>query len=148
MSNNKTKVLSSRTQNNFSQILTLKIEKLQKPEEFNSNFKEKIEEAYNQCKSNDKQIKDNGYAYLKAYYEIEPDYRGLKSKLEDAEYILGKKIRPIDNNVKNKAQNLYTQANKAFINAGTNQTKLQQALALVDQAIDLDSNNKKDYSNE
>jgi len=122
-----------------AQILTLKIEKVKNPTEFNKNFKDKVDEAANQCKSKDSEMQERGYAYLKAYYEIDPEFKGLKNKLNQAEIDTGKKPQPVDNSIKNKAQNYYAQALKTYNNAGTNQAKLRQALNLVDQAIDLDS---------
>jgi hypothetical protein len=123
-------------------ILSLKIEKILRPQEFSSNLKTKIEEAVNQCKSKDSDVQEKGYAYLKAYAELEPDYPELNQKIVQAEIDMGKRPAPVDNSAKTRAQTLFVQARRTFNSAGENENQLQRALNLIEQAIDLDSSLK------
>ncbi len=123
-------------------ILSLKIEKVLRPQEFSSNLKTKIEEAVNQCKSKDSDVQEKGYAYLKAYAELEPDYPELNQKIVQAEIDMGKRPAPVDNSAKTRAQTLFVQARRTFNSAGENKNQLQRALNLIEQAIDLDSSLK------
>ena len=63
--------------------MTLRINRLLDPKKFSEEFSQKIEMAKMMCKSKDTQ--QEGYANLLDYYELEPNYKGLKDLIYQVE---------------------------------------------------------------
>ena len=104
-------------------------------------FAQKIQTAKLMCQS--KETRQEGYANLLDYAELQPDYPGLKDLIYQVEIDIGIRQKPVDNSGANKARRLIADAQKTFNSAGTNTKKLQEALDKLNQALALDSNNQK-----
>ncbi|MBR6913714.1 MAG: hypothetical protein IKN34_07930 [Treponema sp.] len=139
--------------NDDAAFLRLKIEKLLDPESFQAGFKKRIDDA-NKLKSAEK------LATLETLLKINPSYPGLAKKVEDLQYELGFKTRPVaqtSSSAKNsssdsqnqaaetqkRAENLYAQAQRIFQNAGNNQSELQRASSLLDEIIRMYSRDRR-----
>ena len=127
--------------NQEAAILTLRINRLKDPQKFKEEFAQKIQTAKLMCQS--KETRQEGYANLLDYAELQPDYPGLKDLIYQVEIEIGIRQKPVDNSGANKARRLIADAQKTFNSAGTNTKKLQEALDKLNQALALDSNNQK-----
>lgn len=125
--------------NQTASVLTLRINKLMDPDKFNEEFPLKIQNAQQLFKSSE--TRQTGYTSICDYYDIDPKYKGLADIKEQMEYDIGIKQRPIDRSAVARSQRLAQQAQSIFNSAGTNETRLKQALELVNQAISLNRNN-------
>ena len=85
------------------------------------------------CQKTD--TRQEGYANLLDYYELEPNYSGLKDLIYKVEIEIGIRQRPVTKTSENSAKKLITQAQTAYKNAGNDNAKLKKALALVDEAL-------------
>lgn len=121
--------------NRDASLLTLKINKLKDPAKFNQELSQKIELAKMMCQR--KSSQQEGYANLLDYYDIEPNYKGLKNLIYQVEIDIGIRQKPVDNSGERKAQRLFADAQKMFNNAGDDEAKLNAALAKIDEAIAL-----------
>jgi len=126
--------------NQEASLLTLKINRLQNPEKFNDELAQKIEAAKFMCKNKDTQ--QEGYANLLDYYQLEPEYKGLKNLIYQVEIEIGIRQKPADNSSKQKAKNLYTEAKKMFAAAGTDRVKLENALEKINESLAINSDDK------
>ena len=120
-------------QNKDANLLRLKIQQVQNPDEFNTRFAQRVETARQEYKQKDKQL--SAYNDLSDLAQINPNYPGLNKLIEEIEYEIGKKVRPVDRSGIVQSENLTQEARKLFDAAGNNQQKLQQALSKVDQAL-------------
>lgn len=127
--------------NQEAAILTLRINRLKDPQKFKEEFAQKIQTAKLMCQS--KETRQEGYANLLDYAELQPDYPGLKDLIYQVEIDIGIRQKPVDNSGANKARRLIADAQKTYNSAGTNTKKLQEALDKLNQALALDSNNQK-----
>ena len=82
------------------------------------------------------------YNTLTDYYNLVPDYRGLKDTIYNLEIELGMRQRPVDNSAQARSTRLTNQAQTQFNNAGSNMTRLNQALETVNEALRLNPNNR------
>ena len=82
------------------------------------------------------------YNTLTDYYNLVPDYKGLKDVLYNLEIELGMRQRPVDNSAAARSTRLTTQARNQFNSAGSDVTKLNRALDTVNEALKLNPNNK------
>ena len=126
--------------NQEASILTLRINRLMDPEKFQNEFAQKIEVAKMMCKSSSTQ--QEGYANLLDYYELEPNYKGLKDLIYQVEIDIGIRQKPVSNTGASKAKKLVADAQKIYNSAGNDTAKLQSALSKVDEALALVSDNK------
>lgn len=126
--------------NQEAAILTLRINRLKDPQKFKEEFAQKIEMAKMMCKS--KETRQEGYANLLDYYQLEPDYKGLKDLIYQVEIDIGIRQKPVDNSAETKAKRLISDATSLYNSAGNNTQKLQQALEKVDAALAIVSDNK------
>ena len=126
--------------NQEASLLLLKIDRLQNPEKFEEEFAQKVNTAIAQSKNKDTMAQ--AYNTLTDYYNLVPDYKGLKDVIYNLEIELGMRQRPVDNSAATRSTRLTTQAQTQFNNAGTNTTRLNQALETVNEALRLNPNNK------
>ena len=119
--------------NQDAALLTLKINRELDPQKFQQEFSQKIEAARLMCQK--AESRQEGYANLLDYYELEPDYAGLKSLIYQVEVDIGIRQKPVTKNSESSAKKLISQAQTAYKNAGNNEAALKKALALVDQAL-------------
>jgi len=125
--------------NQKSSMLTLKINRLRNPQKFNDEFAQKIQVAKNMTKS--ASLRQEGYANLLDYYELDPDYKGLKDLIYQVEIDIGIRQKPVDNSASAKAKRLYSEAEKLFNSAGNDSSKLKNALAKIEQSLTLNPDN-------
>lgn len=118
--------------NKDANILRLKIQKFQNPEQFEQRFKARVEQARHDYKKKDRQVEV--YNELKDLAEMNPKYPGLKELILELEYEMGIKVRITDTGKAESAE-LLAQAKALFGKAGTDQEILKQALKKADQAI-------------
>ena len=126
--------------NQEASLLLLKIDRLYDPAKFEEEFAQKVQAAIAQSKNKDTMAQ--AYNTLTDYYNLEPNYKGLKEAIYNLEIELGMRQRPVDNSAAARSTRLTTQAQTQFNNAGTNTTKLNQALETVNEALRLNPNNK------
>ena len=127
--------------NQEASILTLRINRLLDPKKFNEEFAQKIEMARMMCKSND--TRQEGYANLLDYYELDSSYKGLKDLIYQVEIDIGIRQKPVSNTGANRAKKLVADAQKIYNSAGNDTAKLQSALSKIDEALALVSDNKE-----
>ena len=130
--------------NQEASILTLRINRLLDPKKFNEEFAQKIEMARMMCKSND--TRQEGYANLLDYYELDPSYKGLKDLIYQVEIDIGIRQKPVSNTGANRAKKLVADAQKIYNSAGNDTAKLQSALSKIDEALALVSDNQEAMS--
>ena len=118
--------------NKDANILRLKIQQFQNPEQFEIKFKARIDQAKMDYKKKDKQVQV--YNDLKDLAEMKPDYPGLKELILELEYEMGIKVRITDTGKADSAA-LLAEARSIFSKAGSDQTLLKNALKKADQAI-------------
>ena len=127
--------------NQEASILTLRINRLLDPKKFSEEFSQKIEMAKMMCQSSE--TRQEGYANLLDYYELEPDYKGLKDLIYQVEIDIGIRQKPVTNTGASRARQLVTEAQRIYNSAGNDTAKLQNALAKIDQALALVSDNQQ-----
>ena len=127
--------------NQEASILTLRINRLLDPKKFSEEFSQKIEMAKMMCKSKD--TRQEGYANLLDYYELEPNYKGLKDLIYQVEIDIGIRQKPVSNTGANRAKKLIADAQKIYSSAGNDTVKLQNALSKIDEALALVSDNQE-----
>ena len=126
--------------NQEASLLLLKIDRLHDPQKFEEEFAQKVQTAINQSKSRDTMAQ--AYNTLTDYYNLEPDYKGLKDVLYNLEIELGMRQRPVDNSAAARSTRLTNQAQTQFNSAGSNTARLNQALETVNEALRLNPNNR------
>jgi len=126
--------------NQEASLLTLRINRLMDPAKFKSEFAQKIEMAKMMVKSKD--TRQEGYANLLDYYELDPTYKGLKELIYQTEIDIGIRQKPVDNSGERKAQRYIADAQKLYDTAGNDEKKLKAALEKIDQALVLLPDNR------
>ncbi|MBO4629735.1 MAG: hypothetical protein J5687_07285 [Treponema sp.] len=126
--------------NQEASLLLLKIDRLHDPKKFEEEFAQKVQTAIAQSKNKDTMAQ--AYNTLTDYYNLEPNYKGLKDAIYNLEIELGMRQRPVDNSAAARSTRLTTQAQSQFNSAGSNTAKLNQALETVNEALRLNPNNK------
>ncbi len=127
--------------NQEASILTLRINRLLDSQKFKEEFAQKIEMAKMMCQSSE--TRQEGYANLLDYYELEPDYKGLKDLIYQVEIDIGIRQKPVTNTGASRAKQLVTEAQRIYNSAGNDTAKLQNALAKIDQALALVSDDQQ-----
>ncbi len=125
--------------NQEASLLLLKIERLRDPARFEEEFAQKVQAAIAQSRNND--TKAQAYNTLTDYYNLNPDYKGLKETIYNLEIELGMRQKPVDNSAAARSARLTTQAQTQFNSAGSNLTRLNQALETVNEALRINPNN-------
>lgn len=126
--------------NQEASLLTLRINRLKDPDKFKSEFAQKIDMAKMMVRNNSQ--RQEGYLNLLDYYELEPNYKGLKELIYQTEIDIGIRQKPIDNSGERRVQRLIADAQKLYNNAGNDVAKLTQALEKIDEALVIVSDNK------
>ena len=119
--------------NQEASLLTLRINQIKDPKKFKDEFSQKIQAARGMCKSNE--TKQEGYANLLDYYELDPNYPGLKDIIYNVEIEIGIRQKPVDNSGKIKAERYIAEARNLYSKAGSDLAKLNKALDKVNQAL-------------
>ena len=121
--------------NQEASILTLKINRLKNPKKFADELEQKINAAKLMCEN--PKTRKEGYANLLDYYELEPSYKGLKDLIYKVEIDIGIRQKEVDNSGIKKANQLLSEAQKIYQNAGNDEKKLKQALDKIDESLNL-----------
>lgn len=125
--------------NQEASLLSLRIQKVLSPTEFDSMFTRKVTEAKSNYKVAAKQ--QESYADLLDLYEINPKYPGLKDLIYNVELEIGIRKKPVTKVVSNKSQDLTKEAQNIYNKANGDEDKLKNALAKLDEAIVLNPEN-------
>ena len=128
--------------NQEAAILTLRINQLKDSKKFEREFSQKINAAKLMCEN--PKTRKEGYANLLDYYEIQPDYKGLKELIYKVEIDIGIRQKKADNSGVKKANQLLSEAKKIYSSAKDDEEKLKQALAKVDESLSLVMDNEED----
>ena len=127
--------------NQEAAILTLRINQLKDSKKFEREFSQKINAAKLMCEN--LKTRKEGYANLLDYYEIQPDYKGLKELIYKVEIDIGIRQKKADNSGVKKANQLLSEAKKIYSSAKDDEEKLKQALAKVDESLSLVMDNEE-----
>ena len=127
--------------NQEAAILTLRINQLKDSKKFEREFSQKINAAKLMCEN--PKTRKEGYANLLDYYEIQPDYKGLKELIYKVEIDIGIRQKKADNSGVKKANQLLSEAKKIYSSAKDDEKKLKQALAKVDESLSLVMDNEE-----
>ena len=127
--------------NQEAAILTLRINQLKDSKKFEREFSQKINAAKLMCEN--PKTRKEGYANLLDYYEIQPDYKGLKELIYKVEIDIGIRQKKADNSGVKKANQLLSEAKKIYSSAKDDEEKLKQALAKVDESLSLVMDNEE-----
>ena len=123
--------------NKEARLITLKIQQELDPEGFPRQF----ENQYNAARLNSN--KNERLADLEDLYAVNPKYPGLAQEIYEIKDSLGmfpkKEVRK---EVKKSAESKIAEAKKAFKEAGSNEARLNRALALANEAIAIDGSSK------
>ncbi len=125
--------------NQEAALLTLRIDELIDPAQFNENFARRVQNARQNVKVPATQ--QQGYSDLLDLAEIRPNYPGLSKLIYDVEIDLGIRQKPVDQSALRRSNSLTQDAQKLFSSARGNEEILRQALSRLDQAIALNPNN-------
>ena len=127
--------------NQEASILTLRINRLLDPKKFSEEFAQKIEMAKMMCQSAN--TRQEGYANLLDYYELEPTYKGLKDLIYQVEIDIGIRQKPVTSSGTSRAMKLISDAKSIYNSAGNDTKKLESALSKVDEALALISDSQE-----
>ena len=125
--------------NQEAALLTLRIDELTDPAQFNETFARRVQNARQSVKVPATQ--QQGYSDLLDLAEIRPNYPGLSKLIYDVEVELGIRQKPVDQSALRRSNSLTQEAQRLYSGAKGNEEILRQALARLDQAIALNPNN-------
>ena len=125
--------------NQEAALLTLRIDELTDPAQFNETFARRVQNARQAVKVPATQ--QQGYSDLLDLAEIRPNYPGLKKTIYDVEIELGIRQKPVDQTALRRSNSLTQEAQRLYSGARGNEEVLRQALSRLDQAIALNPNN-------
>ncbi len=124
--------------NQEARFITLKIQQETDPEKFQRDFSSMLSEAKSKSSLSER------LAELEALYEINPKYPGLADDIYNLKDSLGMfPKKTVKKEVKKSADSKIAQARSAFKAAGNDEKKLNQALALANEAISIDGTSKE-----
>lgn len=127
--------------NQEASLLSLRVQKVLNPAEFDSMFSRKVSEAKANYKVAAKQ--QESYADLLDLYEINPKYPGLKNLIFDVEIEIGIRKRQVTKVVSAKSTDLTKEAQSLISKAKGDEDKLKSALAKLDEAISMNPENEQ-----
>ena len=125
--------------NQEAALLTLRIDELVDPKQFNESFSRRVQAARQNVKVPATQ--QQGYSDLLDLAQIRPSYPGLSKLIYDVEIELGIRQKPVDQSALRRSNSLTQEAQRLYSGAKGNEEILRQALARLDQAIALNPNN-------
>ena len=121
-------------------LLRMNIEKIQNPDKYAAEFKQKIQVAVDKC--DNAVTAAEGLSELKGYYEQDPSYPGLKQLIENMEVKLGRRQKKADDSAVAKSNEKMRSAQRIFDSAGPNTERLNEALAAINEALQLNPANR------
>ena len=126
--------------NQEAALLTLRIDELTDPAQFNETFARRVQAARQNVKVPATQRQ--AYSDLLDLAEIRPNYPGLKKLIYDVEVEIGVRQKPVDQASLRRSDALAKEARRLYDGARGNEGVLRDALARLDQAIALNPNNE------
>ena len=126
--------------NQEAALLTLRIDELLDPKQFNESFSRRVSSARQSARVPATQ--QQGYSDLLDLAQIRPDYPGLKKLIYDVEIEIGVRQKPVDQSALRRSASIEKEAERLYNNARGNEEILRQALSRLDQAIALNPNNE------
>ncbi len=121
-------------------LLALQIDKLIDPVAFEEQFEQKFEQA--QADYDKPDTSGRAYIDLLDLYEINPDYPGLEDFIYIVELELGIILPPPDLQALARSNTLTQQAEDIYDSGARDEISLNNALSLLNQAIDLNAENQ------
>lgn len=126
--------------NQDANLLTLRIQQLRDPAEFNRRFAQRVTTAKDALKNPD--TRRSTYTDLLDLYAIDPSYPGLKQLIYDVEIEIGIRAKPVKRTEVDRSGELVVQARSLFKSAGRGDTDtLRRAMAIIDRAIQMNAEN-------
>ena len=124
--------------NQEARLITLKIQQELDPEKFQRDFASMLAAARSKAQASER------LAELEALHEINPKYPGLAQEIYNIKDSLGMfPKKTVKKEVKKSADSKIAEAKRAFKAAGSDEAKLNRALALVNEAIAIDGTSKE-----
>ena len=127
--------------NQEANILSLRIDRIIEPKEFNKMFSQKYAELEKIDYSKRDAEALTAYADLQDLIGINPSYPGLSSLLFNAEIQMGLRERTADNSSKEAAEAIAQEAQEALTAAGRDAALLSEIKAKANEALSLDPSN-------
>ncbi len=121
-------------------LLALQIDELIDPVAFQEQFEQKFEQA--QADYRDTDTSARAYIDLLDLYEINPNYPGLEDFIYIVELELGIVLPPPDYQALARSDNLTQEAENIYDSGARDEISLNNALALLNEAIDLNADNQ------
>ncbi len=121
-------------------LLALQIDELIDPVAFQEQFSQKFEQA--QVDYRDSDTSARAYIDLLDLYEINPDYPGLEDFIYVVELELGIILPPPNLQALARSETLTQQAEGIYDSGARDEITLNNALALLNEAIDLNADNQ------
>lgn len=126
--------------NQDANLLTLRIQQLRDPAEFNRRFSQRVSTAKDALKN--PETRRSTYTDLLDLYAIDPSYPGLKQLIYDVEIEIGIRVKPVKRTEVDRSGELVTQARSLFKSAGRGDSDtLRRAMAIIDRAIQMNAEN-------
>ncbi len=125
--------------NQDASLLTLKIDRLIDSKKFEKDFAQKVSQAMKDAKVESRQ--QQAYADLEDLYRINPNYPGIAKTIENLEYDLGIKTRPVTDTSLTRSKTLYNEALRIYNSSRGNKSRMDEAVAKLDEAIRLNPRN-------
>ncbi len=127
--------------NQAANILTLRINRLLDPVEFERSFESRMKVLSEVNYSARDALATQSYTELKDLYVINPSYPGIATLVSNAEIALGLKQKPVPVSTSQRAATVAREAQTLLSRAGTDENLLAQARTKAEEALELDPNN-------
>lgn len=125
--------------NQDASLLSLKIDRLIDSKKFEKDFAQKVSQAIKDSKVESRQ--QQAYADLEDLYRINPNYPGIAKTIENLEYDLGIKTRPVTDTSLTRSRTLYNEALRIYNSSKGNKARMDEAVSKLDEAIRLNPRN-------
>jgi hypothetical protein len=118
-------------------LLELRIDQQADPDAFAAAFKKRVDAAAAKRRTAPQEC----YSELLDLYEINPKYSGLKALIQEVEYDIGVKLRPVDTTKTTQAAAIVAEVER--IVSGKQVARYEYALGRLNEALQLDPNNSR-----
>lgn len=127
--------------NQAANILTLRINRLLDPVEFERSFESRMKVLSGVNYEARDSLATQSYTELKDLYIINPNYTGIAALVNKAEIALGLKQKPVAASTSQRAATIAKEAQSLLQRAGSDENLLAQAQTRAQEALELDPNN-------
>ncbi|MCH5291797.1 MAG: hypothetical protein J1D88_08620 [Treponema sp.] len=129
--------------NQDAKLLTLRIDQLLDRETFDRNFATHVNELKKVDFKKRDSVATTAYLDLQDLYAVNPGYPGLSSLIQNAEYDLNLRKRPVPAASVKRSDTMMQDARKLVAQAGSDSAKIEQARAAVQQVLQLNPANSE-----